>query len=305
MDMLVLTITLLPATYAGGAVAGTTELTEPVASRTSPFKRSTVLQRYWNNLNSGPGLFKWDHYFDMYDKHFARFRGTDVRMAEVGVFSGGSLKMWRWHFGERARIYGIDISNRTQVYEKNEHFGRPDGIFVGDQGDPDFLKRFVGAVPQIDIFIDDGSHAPEHQKATFKAVWPHISPRSGRMGAPTRLQPARGRGQPDRYANVDAPEKKQKLSRAEQRRCSAQPPPPHRVLIPVRAVTAHWAHAGTVAMPPCQSHLPTGCTYSSKVVRDSSKFELRIWLAVCVPGTSDASGTHGRSVRGPWASRRR
>lgn len=176
MDMLVLTITLLPATYAGGAVAGTTELTEPVASRTSPFKRSTVLQRYWNNLNSGPGLFKWDHYFDMYDKHFARFRGTDVRMAEVGVFSGGSLKMWRWHFGERAHIYGIDISNRTQVYEKNEHFGRPDGIFVGDQGDPDFLKRFVGAVPQIDIFIDDGSHAPEHQKATFKAVWPHVSP---------------------------------------------------------------------------------------------------------------------------------
>ena len=77
--------------------------------------------------------------------------------------------------------------------------------------------------------------------------------RSGRMGAPTRLQPARGRGQPDRYANVDAPEKKQKLSRAEQRRCSAQPPPPHRVLIPVRAVTAHRAHAGTVAMPPCQS----------------------------------------------------
>ena len=73
------------------------------------------------------------------------------------------------------------------------------------------------------------------------------------MGAPTRLQPARGRGQPDRYANVDAPKKKQKLSRAEQRRCSAQSPPPHRVLIPVRAVTAHWAHAGTVALPPCQS----------------------------------------------------
>ena len=29
--------------------------------------------------------------------------------------------------------------------------------------------------------------------------------REGRMGAPRRLQPARGRGQPDRYANVDAP----------------------------------------------------------------------------------------------------
>ena len=53
--------------------------------------------------------------------------------------------------------------------------------------------------------------------------------REGRMGAPRRLQPARGRGQPDRYANVDAPQKKQKLSRAEQRRCSAQRPPPHRM----------------------------------------------------------------------------
>ena len=44
-------------------------------------------------------------------------------------------------------------------------------------------------------------------------------------------------------------------------------------------------------------HLPTGCTCSSKEVRDSSKFELRIWLAVCVPGTSNASGIiHGRFV---------
>jgi hypothetical protein len=76
----------------------------------------------------------------------------------------------------------------------------------------------------------------------------------GSNGRP-HATPAGARARPARplRENVDAPEKKQKLSRAEQRRCSAQPPPPHRVLIPVRAVTAHWAHAGTVAMPPCQS----------------------------------------------------
>ena len=39
--------------------------------------------------------------------------------------------MWRWFFGPKATIYGIDVSNRTKVYEKHPSYGSPDHIYVG------------------------------------------------------------------------------------------------------------------------------------------------------------------------------
>ena len=99
------------------------------------------------------------HYFDVYEKHFSRFRGTDVVVAEVGIYSGGSLKMWRHYFGPRAVIYGIDISNRTRVYERNPSYGSPDRIFVGDQSQP---VRPEGSNP----------HTPSIVRAFFLGLTP-------------------------------------------------------------------------------------------------------------------------------------
>src|SRR4051794_39768286 len=55
----------------------------------------------------GPGLWKWRHYFPVYERHLARFVGQEVHIVEVGVFSGGSLEMWKEYFGPGARIYGV------------------------------------------------------------------------------------------------------------------------------------------------------------------------------------------------------
>ena len=73
------------------------------------------------------------------------------------------------------------------------------------------------------------------------------------MGGVRRTQPARGRTQPDRYTHVNGPKKKLPLSRAAQRRCSAQTAPPSVFLLSVRACTAELAHTGTVALPPCRA----------------------------------------------------
>lgn len=40
-----------------------------------------------------PGIWKWRHYFDVDDRHLAKFVGRHVHVAEVGVFDGGSLAM--------------------------------------------------------------------------------------------------------------------------------------------------------------------------------------------------------------------
>ena len=52
------------------------------------------------------------------------------------------MRMWRWYFGERAHITGVDIEPATRVYQGNPRFGRPDQIVIGDQSDPAFWERF-------------------------------------------------------------------------------------------------------------------------------------------------------------------
>ena len=38
---------------------------------------------------------KWLHYLDIYERHLQQYRGTDVRLLEIGVDQGGSLEVWR------------------------------------------------------------------------------------------------------------------------------------------------------------------------------------------------------------------
>ena len=97
-------------------------------------------------------------------------------VAEVGIFSGGSLKMWRDYLGPRATIIGIDLSNRTRVYERNPVYGSPDRIFVGDQASPALWEYFKAQVPRVDVFLDDGGHMHAMQRATLDALWTHLRP---------------------------------------------------------------------------------------------------------------------------------
>jgi hypothetical protein len=129
------------------------------------------LAAYFDDHTEGPGLWKWRHYFPIYERHLQRFIGQEVNLVEVGIYSGGSLDMWLDYLGPRAHIYGIDIEGACRAYESE----RID-IFIGDQGDPQFWRSFLEQVPRIDIVIDDGGHSAHHQIATLKAVLPVISP---------------------------------------------------------------------------------------------------------------------------------
>lgn len=44
-------------------------------------------------------------------------RQDEVVLIEVGIQSGGSIKMWRDYFGkDKLRYYGIDINPLTKVH---------------------------------------------------------------------------------------------------------------------------------------------------------------------------------------------
>jgi cephalosporin hydroxylase len=115
---------------------------------------------------------KWEHYFPIYDKHFAKYQDKPVRVLEIGVSHGGSLQLWKQYFGAKAEIIGLDIDPRCEAYEEDQI-----QIYAGDQSQlsqsPD-LAAFLGPV-KFDIVIDDGSHVIAHQEASFAALWPNTS----------------------------------------------------------------------------------------------------------------------------------
>jgi hypothetical protein len=129
------------------------------------------LRAYFDSHREGPGIWKWNHYFDIYHQHFSRLRGRNVRVLEIGIYSGGSLGMWMDYFGPGCQVFGVDIEPACKVYE-----GDSVKVFIGDQADRDFWKRFKQEVDPVDIVIDDGGHLPAQQIVTFEELLPHIQP---------------------------------------------------------------------------------------------------------------------------------
>ena len=126
------------------------------------------LERHFTE-NSGRLIHKWKHYFEIYDSHFSRFRGTDVHVVEFGVSQGGSLQMWKEYFGPNAKIFGVDINPHCKKLE-DEHIK----IFIGDQEDRNFLKLLAKKIPRIDILIDDGGHTMKQQINTYEELFTYI-----------------------------------------------------------------------------------------------------------------------------------
>jgi hypothetical protein len=117
----------------------------------------------------GPVMNKWKHYYEIYDRHFARFCDRDITLLEIGVAGGGSLDLWRRYFGPKAKLIGLDVDPQCKRFE-----APGTRVFIGDQGDTAFLERLAAEIGPIDILIDDGSHHPTHQLATFRALFGHI-----------------------------------------------------------------------------------------------------------------------------------
>jgi hypothetical protein len=134
-------------------------------------KEQNALATYFLSHTEGPGIWKWMHYFDVYQRHLSKFVGQDVHVLEIGIYSGGSLPMWKEYFGERSHIYGVDIEDACRVYEEDRV-----KVFIGDQADRKFWAEFRKSVPAVDVLIDDGGHLAEQQIVTLEEMLPHMRP---------------------------------------------------------------------------------------------------------------------------------
>ena len=141
------------------------ELTEKV---TVSEATGTPSNELFEIFSSDTNVHKWHHYFDIYERYFGRYRDRPIRMLEIGVFRGGSLRMWKQYFHPDSIIVGIDVDKSCQAHEIADQ-----NVFVriGSQADPNFLAEVTGEFGPFDIILDDGSHKTHHQIVSFGALF--------------------------------------------------------------------------------------------------------------------------------------
>lgn len=114
-------------------------------------------------------LFKMDHYLDVYDGLMGPWMGKPVSFLEIGVYKGGSLRMWRDFFSPKASLTFLDIDPGCKALEIPGT-----EIRIGDQTDVAFLQKTATERGPFDIIVDDGGHKMDQQLTSFRTLWPQL-----------------------------------------------------------------------------------------------------------------------------------
>jgi len=124
-----------------------------------------------NDLN----CMKLAHYLSIYSDLFARFLSKPVKILEIGVQHGGSLRLWENYFGaDLLQWTGIDINPRCESLNQTRSNQRHQ-VFIGSQNDPRFLASVAQKRGPFDIIIDDGSHLSTHIITSFQSLVEHVT----------------------------------------------------------------------------------------------------------------------------------
>lgn len=118
---------------------------------------------------------KLAHYLSTYSACFEPFLQRPVKILEIGVQHGGSLRLWQNYFGPALLQWtGIDIDPRCQALNQSIRDGRHQ-VCIGSQADAAFLHQVGEQRGPFDIVIDDGSHHSTHIISAFEELISHVS----------------------------------------------------------------------------------------------------------------------------------
>jgi len=96
------------------------------------------------------------------------FRNMEVKILEIGVAGGASLKVWESFF-RHGTIIGADINPTAKKFARERI-----NIEIIDQSNSEDLLQLGRSHGPFDIVIEDGSHMWAHQIITFKTLFPFV-----------------------------------------------------------------------------------------------------------------------------------
>jgi len=105
-------------------------------------------------------------YIEVYEEILAPYRDTALRVLEIGVARGYSLRMWREYFHKDCDVRGIDIKKTSLLIDEtlNVSYGDSQDATLWDDWGP------------VDVIIDDGDHSPMGQFKTACVWLPKVKP---------------------------------------------------------------------------------------------------------------------------------
>ena len=118
--------------------------------------------------------YKCDKYFHkyhlVYDQFFLEIKKEKLKILEIGVSDGASLRSWSDYF-KKSEIIGFDIKDISQKkkFKKNVH------VYKGSQTNKKFLNFLIKKYKKFDVIIDDGSHKPSDVIKSFKILFNSLS----------------------------------------------------------------------------------------------------------------------------------
>ena len=152
------------------------------AQMTAPAPALENLTDLADRFGSDKGSTK-HRYTELYHMLFHPYRDRAITFLEMGLLIGGpehgasadretkdlpSVRMWL-EFFPKAQIIGLDVSDFAWFNHDRFTFHRCD---MDDRAN---IDAAAGVMPQLDIIIDDASHASHHQQNGFLSLWPKLA----------------------------------------------------------------------------------------------------------------------------------
>lgn len=121
-------------------------------------------------------------YSELYHMLFNPFRGRKITFLEMGLMAGGpewgvdadrdtstppSIQMWLNYF-PKANVIGLDVSDFSAFETDRFKF------FQCDMDNRADITQTAAEMPDIDIILDDASHASKHQQDGFLELFPKL-----------------------------------------------------------------------------------------------------------------------------------
>lgn len=106
------------------------------------------------------------NYSPAYENQLGPFTAIPIRLLEIGVYQGASIRSWlRWF--PNGQITGIDLDPFAISNVRYQHY-------QGDAANYSFLSRVAADRGPFNVIIDDASHRNDHQAFAFFSLWQHL-----------------------------------------------------------------------------------------------------------------------------------
>ena len=110
-----------------------------------------------------------NNFLQFYAAFLEHIRERQVKVLEIGVLNGGSVRTWR-DFFRHGTVIGVDINPSTKQLAEARI-----SIEIADQSKAQDLARLAQLGP-FDLILDDGSHIWAHQILTFEYLFEALAP---------------------------------------------------------------------------------------------------------------------------------